>query len=321
MLDFSNLIDHVGSLAEEAAKRGEIKRSQLDVARGCLTDQATAPVVLADKLETAPRRWLKARPFVRTSIWQHAIPAPQVADCYTALACDGSQIPLDRHEVATFYLLNVGKVALHYGCGSRPTLASAASLVYREEELLAPSGSTDDDPAGRNPRDEPESSGYLGDKELATRRFLLEMETLGEMIGECASRQEPVAFVDGTLILWTQESEQKPSRDRVLGRFLSVLEAARRRERAGGRLPVPARQPRSDRRAANLSLCADECLAFERVPASRRVPLCSAIDRLTDADLFALAPARRRAHAAVSQRVAHPGFVRAARAANRLLLS
>ena len=285
MLDFSNLIDHVGSLAEESARRGEVRRSQLEVALKCMTDQAAHPDDSFIRLESANQRWLKAKSFDRRSVWKDAVAPLPAAECYTALACDGSQIPLDRHEVATFYLLNVGKVALHYGCGSRPTLTSAANLVYREEDLLAPSGSTAAEPSSATPRDEPQTSGYLGEKELATRRFLLEMETLGEMIAECGSRREPVAFVDGTLILWTQESEQKPNRDRVLGRFLSVLEIARQvNVPIVGYLSRPA--SREVMGALRISLCADECLSSKECQLSG-APRCAAIDRLTDADLFA----------------------------------
>ncbi len=286
MLDFSNLIDHVGSLAEETVRRGELRRSQLEIALQCITDQAARADDFVTRLDSAHQRWLKAKPFDRRSIWQDAVAPPDIAECYTALACDGSQIPLDRHEVATFYLLNVGKVALHYGCGSRPTLVSAAKLVYREEELLAPSGADTQEPSGATPREEPQTSGYVGEKELATRRFLLEMETLGEMIAEFGASREPVAFVDGTLILWTQESEQKPNRDQVLNRFLSVLEAARLKN-----VPVIGYLSRPASRevigALRTSLCADECLAFKECQI-RAAPLCSTIDRLTDADLFAL---------------------------------
>ena len=86
------------------------------------------------------------------------------------------------------------------------------------------------------------------------------------------------------LILWTQESEQKPSRDRVLGRFLSVLETARE-----ANVPVVGYLSRPASRevigALRLSLCADECLLSKECQL-RGVPLCSAIDRLTDTDLF-----------------------------------
>ncbi|WP_008312907.1 DNA double-strand break repair nuclease NurA [Leptolyngbya sp. PCC 6406] len=59
-------------------------------------------------------------------------PAPEA---HTVIATDGSQISPSHHEIAYCYLLNVGRVVLHYGQGRFPLLDSLPEVVYRPEDL------------------------------------------------------------------------------------------------------------------------------------------------------------------------------------------
>ena len=59
-------------------------------------------------------------------------PAPAV---HTVIATDGSQIAPSHHEIAYCYLINVGRVVLHYGQNRHPLLDSAPEVFYRPEDL------------------------------------------------------------------------------------------------------------------------------------------------------------------------------------------
>ncbi|MEO0542018.1 MAG: DNA double-strand break repair nuclease NurA [Cyanobacteria bacterium P01_A01_bin.105] len=63
-------------------------------------------------------------------------PAPAA---HTVLATDGSQINPSHHEIAYCYLLNVGRIILHYGQSRFPLLDSLPEVVYRPEDLYASS--------------------------------------------------------------------------------------------------------------------------------------------------------------------------------------
>ncbi|WP_416666485.1 DNA double-strand break repair nuclease NurA [Egbenema bharatensis] len=55
--------------------------------------------------------------------------------CHTVIATDGSQIAPSHHEIAYCYLINVGRVVLHYGQNRHPLLDSLPEVVYRPEDL------------------------------------------------------------------------------------------------------------------------------------------------------------------------------------------
>ena len=54
---------------------------------------------------------------------------------HTVIATDGSQIAPNHHEIAYCYLLNIGRVVLHYGQNKHPLLDSLPEIFYRPEDL------------------------------------------------------------------------------------------------------------------------------------------------------------------------------------------
>ncbi|MEM6402123.1 MAG: DNA double-strand break repair nuclease NurA [Cyanobacteria bacterium P01_D01_bin.116] len=54
---------------------------------------------------------------------------------HTVIATDGSQIAPNHHEIAYCYLLNIGRVVLHYGQNKHPVLDSLPEIFYRPEDL------------------------------------------------------------------------------------------------------------------------------------------------------------------------------------------
>ena len=192
-----------------------------------------------------------------------AIPLPAAPPAqYTALATDGSQIPLDRHAVAPCYLLNVGEIALHYGSGERPRLTSQATLHYKDDEVYQEGG----------------EGVPLSDKIIANRRLLAESAALAALIAENHDRHA-LALVDDPLILWTPQGESEAEQRKVIDDFCKMLEAARQCD-----TPIAGYVSRPGHKdvvgALRLTLCAEDC------PHDAKSP-CAALAALTDAQLFA----------------------------------
>ena len=48
---------------------------------------------------------------------KYAFPLPVSSASHTVMAVDGSQIDIDTHEIVLCYVINIGRVVLHYGTG------------------------------------------------------------------------------------------------------------------------------------------------------------------------------------------------------------
>jgi hypothetical protein len=290
MLDLRGVLPHIGELAQETSRRVQIRDEQLAIALAQARMPADQWATHSQRIVSARTRFLRAIP-LRADVppaldYANADGPPSL---YTALATDGSQIPLDRHEVAAFTLLNVGLVAIHYGSRERPTLAAKPTLLFRDEDLL-PSGeeAEDGDDSGT-------SGAFITERELATPRYLLEMESLADLIDTCRGRSEVVAFVDGTLILWFIEAERGEKRRKVLEAFLKVMERAK-----AARVPIVSYISRPGSRdvinTLRVTLCPDEPVDCKmRKPDEEAQLPYATLGRLTDVELFSelLAPGQR----------------------------
>jgi hypothetical protein len=139
-------------------------------------------------------------------------PAPY---SHSVFATDGSQIAPSHHEVAYCYLLNIGRVMLHYGQNLHPLLDSLPEVVYRTEDLYA---------ARR--------WGIRTEEWLGHRRTVLEAEYLAAMachwVNPPGAHTGPcLALVDGTLIYWFLENLPQAARTQILPPILSAWERLR----------------------------------------------------------------------------------------------
>lgn len=263
MLELSQVVRDIGKMGAEARRRGERVASQMQTALGQARMDADAWNVARAKIAGARSSWLAAQCGEETpgSVVPLPHPAPAV---YSALATDGSQIPLDRHAVAPCYLLNVGEIALHYGTGERPRLTSQATLHYKDEDIYTGGGEGDPVP--------------LTEKIIANRRLLAESAALAKLIAEHRERTA-IALVDDPLIVWTPTGETEAAQKQVIDDFCVMLEAGRQ-----ARVPVAGYVSRPGHKdvvgALRLTLCEDDCA---HGPKDR----CSQLSRLTDAALFA----------------------------------
>jgi hypothetical protein len=263
MLDLSQVITDISDMGLEARRRfyqiGDETRQAHALSENGEIDWAA----ISARANERGVRWQCARldggsPFTVASL---AAGAPAV---YTAIATDGSQIPLDRHAVAPCYLLNVGEIVLHYGTGERSRLTSQAKLYYKEDEIMLRTGDGDAQP--------------LSEKILANRRFLAESKALAGLIAENAGRPTAVALVDDPLIVWTPPREAEAEQRSLIVEFCEMLEAGR----AAG-IPVAGYVSRPGHRDVvgllRLALCQPGC---PHAPGSP----CASLVSLTDARLF-----------------------------------
>ncbi|WP_107667220.1 DNA double-strand break repair nuclease NurA [Cyanothece sp. BG0011] len=126
------------------------------------------------------------------------------SDRHSVFATDGSQIAPSHHEIAYCYLINVGRVMLHYGQNLHPLLDSLPEVYYRPEDLYVS-----------------RQWGIRTDEWLGYRRTVLEAQCLAEMacgwVKPPGAHHEPnLAMVDGSLVYWFLDGLAYEARDLIL---------------------------------------------------------------------------------------------------------
>lgn len=222
--------------------------------------------------------WLLARPVEPLNT---IYDAPERPPEYTIIATDGSQIEVDRHGMAAWYVLNIGRVYLHYGSRPAAKLSARPTLYFRDEDLYLSDGV----------RRIPIEGNYL-----SARRDVAEGVELVALADEfLAARGAPaIALQDGTLVRWTLAGAEKFVQEHFLRPYLEYLEEMRRRD-----IPVASyiSRPRAPEVAGTIRLmfCPDVHLADGRGAkcnecsdaAAGRAPSCAICQGLTDADILA----------------------------------
>ena len=233
------------------------------------------------KVEAAKTSWLLARPLEPPG--NHADPDLQLAG-WRVLATDGSQIEVSRHEIASCYLVNVGEVTLDYGDAPGARLASEPSLYFDPSDLYPIYGD-----------EERAADGAV----VGAVRDTQEFHRLAEMAA--AADRPAVALVDGTLILWRDESNPRglanlapdDVKRRRLDAMLELFEAG---ERAGvpvvGYVSSPGGSDVAN--ALKVLICPEHPVDCDRCPFTPKDKRptqvddkpCDAVLRVTDATMF-----------------------------------
>ena len=141
------------------------------------------------------------------------IDLPVPPKLHTVIATDGSQIAPSHHEIAYCYLLNIGRVVLHYGQNRQPLLDSLPEVFYRPEDLYFS-----------------RQWGIRTEEWMGYRRTASEATVLAELVSEVlASTHSPLAtsvpmlaMVDGSLIYWFLDQLPLEARDRILPQILAA---------------------------------------------------------------------------------------------------
>lgn len=263
MLELGQVIGDIQKMGIEARKQGDKIAAQMRTALAQARLSPEAWAATRAQRESLPKpAWLAAD--CRDVPPSATIRLPDgTPDVYTALATDGSQIPLDRHAVAPCYLINVGQIALHYGTGERPTLASQATLHYTEEDLYQSEDGGDPVP--------------LSDKIVNNRRLLAESAALAALI-ETHKGRDAIALVDDPLIVWTPQGESEAEQKRIIDGFCEMLSAGQTYNTpVAGYVSRPAHKDVVG--ALRLTLCEPGC---SHIPKD----VCAGLASLTDVQLF-----------------------------------
>jgi hypothetical protein len=136
-------------------------------------------------------------------------------ESHSVFATDGSQIAPSHHEIAYCYLINVGRVMLHYGQNLHPLLDSIPEVYYKAEDLYIS-----------------KQWGIRLEEWMGYRRTVLEAQLLAEMayrwVKPPGAHSEPnLAMVDGSLIYWFVEGLPLEARERILPPIQAAWEQLR----------------------------------------------------------------------------------------------
>jgi hypothetical protein len=209
MLDLTKLAQQMQGISQHLNQEVTASRQRLELAQRILNQAQLRQAELVMLQQTWRDRlaFTAAEPVESLNTCATLTAAPLV---HTVLATDGSQIAPSHHEIAYCYLINVGRVTLHYGQNRHPLLDSLPELVYRAEDLYIS-----------------RQWGIRTDEWMSYRRTVSEAVGLAELAAEMQTLDSAqdcpcLAMVDGSLIHWFLETLPAEARDRIL---TPILEA------------------------------------------------------------------------------------------------
>ena len=201
MLDLIKIAKQMQGLSQHLSLEAAANKQKLEVAQK-LFEEAGAKQENLLELQEQWRDRLIFNPPIPVEPLDSCFDIPVPPKAHTVIATDGSQISPSHHEIAYCYLINIGRVVLHYGQGRHPMLDSIPEVFYRAEDLYVSQQwkiSTE------------EWMGY--------RRTISEAVVLAELCTDWAKSQEfnpnylhqqlskvpTLAMVDGSLLHWFLE--------------------------------------------------------------------------------------------------------------------
>lgn len=211
MLDLIKLARQMQGIGQHLTQEATATRQRLERAQRLL-ERATErqpELVMQQQLWQERLGFTAAEPLesLNTRISLTAAPTQ-----HTVLATDGSQIAPSHHEIAYCYLINVGRVVLHYGQHRHPLLDSLPEVFYRPEDLYIS-----------------RQWGIRTEEWMGYRRTVSEAVVLAEL-GNSLSADQPLpqlAMVDGSLIHWFLEPLPADARAQILPPILAAWEQLR----------------------------------------------------------------------------------------------
>ncbi|WP_337884815.1 DNA double-strand break repair nuclease NurA [Fischerella thermalis] len=226
MLDLTKLTRQMQGLSQHLTQEAAASRQRLELAQQHFLNACDRQEEFVQKQEKWRDRILfaSATPIepLNTCI---EIPVPPKV--HTVIATDGSQIAPNHHEIAYCYLLNIGRVVLHYGQNKHPLLDSLPEIFYRPEDLYIS-----------------RQWGIKTEEWMSYCRTASEATVLAELACSVVSKDTEIsspptspsphlptspssriptlAMVDGSLIYWFLEQLPFDARDRILPPILQA---------------------------------------------------------------------------------------------------
>ncbi len=213
MLDLNQVTKLLPGIGEHLREEAVAAQKRLELAQGLFeTACEHQEALVAAQEQWRDRIWFSAATPVEPLPSRILLQRPP--STHTVIATDGSQIAPNQHEIAYCYLLNIGRVVLHYGQNRAPVLDSVPEVFYRPEDLYAS-----------------RQWGIRTEEWMGYRRAVSEAQELATL-GVELRRQYPdlplLAMVDGSLIYWFLDSLPDEARDRILNPILDAWERLRR---------------------------------------------------------------------------------------------
>ena len=231
MLDLTKLARQMQGISQHLTLEAAASRQRLERAQQFFIVAKTQQAELVQRQEKWRDRitFNAATPVEPLST---CIDLPIPPACHTVIATDGSQIAPNHHEIAYCYLINVGRVMLHYGQSLHPLLDSLPEVFYQPEDLYVS-----------------RQWGIRTEEWMGYRRTASETSVLAELacnwvnqrevdkgkkmlsaLSPVPNPQSPIptlAMVDGSLIYWFLEQLPGEARDRILPPILEAWDALR----------------------------------------------------------------------------------------------
>ncbi|MBD2076656.1 DNA double-strand break repair nuclease NurA [Phormidium sp. FACHB-592] len=253
MLDLTKLAQQMQGISQQLTLEATATKQRLERAQTLLGLAHRHQDVLVEQQQTwRDRLSFTAAAPVESLNLRGSIPVPPAA--HTVLATDGSQIAPSHHEIAYCYLINVGRIVLHYGQNRLPLLDSLPEVFYRPEDLyvsrqwgirteewmgyrrtvseaivLAELGEEIRSQEAEGRRQEAEAAGEAREDTETWKCGDTEAKTFQNSKLKTSQLPTPdsLAMVDGSLIYWFLDSLPGEARDRILPSILDAWEKLR----------------------------------------------------------------------------------------------
>lgn len=211
MLDLTKLTRQMQGLSQHLTQEAVAGRQRLELAQ----KHFASAIECQEDVVQRQQKWRDRILFANATPVEPlntCIDIPVPPKLHTVIATDGSQIAPNHHEIAYCYLLNIGRVVLHYGQNLHPLLDSLPEVFYRPEDLYLS-----------------RQWGIRTEEWMSFCRTASEATVLAELacsvvqsrgeknITNNALESVPtLAMVDGSLIYWFLEQLPSEARDRIL---------------------------------------------------------------------------------------------------------
>ena len=210
MLDLTKLAGQIPGISQHLRLEAAASRQRLELGQKLLLQA----LVQQEELVKRQQQWRERMTFTAATPIESLdtrIDINPSPESHTIFATDGSQIAPSHHEIAYCYLINVGRVMLHYGQSLYPLLDSLPEVFYRPEDLYVS-----------------RQWGIRTEEWMGHRRTVSEVTMLAEMACRWVNPPGPhfdipnLAMVDGSLIYWFLEGMPGEARDRILPPILDA---------------------------------------------------------------------------------------------------
>ena len=134
MLDLSKIAGQIPGISQHLRQEANLSRQRLEQAENILEQTKNQQ----NELLEIHKKWRDKLMFtaaIPVEPLNTCIDLPSPPTSHTVFATDGSQLSPSHHEIAYCYLINIGRVMLHYGQSLHPLLDSIPEVFYRPEDL------------------------------------------------------------------------------------------------------------------------------------------------------------------------------------------